>query len=74
MSANREKGAQQAPKPLATMTMRPSYSLAESRLPPKKAHTKGFLPPYVQYVYVDGGLLCVLPLLDPNYEPRRFSK
>jgi hypothetical protein len=67
-----EEDAQQALGLLAAMATRPSFSLGESRPPPKKARSKGYLPPSAQYVYVDGGLLCGLPLLVPDREPRQF--
>jgi hypothetical protein len=72
--ANHEgvEGAQQAPESLATVASRPSSSFGESRPPPKKARTEGCLSPFAQFVYVDGGLLCRLPLLVADHEPRRF--
>jgi hypothetical protein len=67
-----EEGAQQPPESLATAATRPSSSLGESRPPPKKARTKGYMSSSTRYVYVDEGLLCGLPLLVPDHEPRRF--
>jgi hypothetical protein len=52
--------------------MRPSSSLGESKHPPQKARTKGYLLLLAQYAYVNGGLLCSLPLLVPDHEPRQF--
>jgi hypothetical protein len=66
------EGALQALEPLAATAARPPSSLGESRPPPMKACTKGCLPTFGLYVYVDGGLLCGFPLLVPNHEPQRF--